>query len=204
MSDPTVGVVIATFGEWKWQEEGADTCLSIEHLPNVDNVIHIHGDDLASARNQGAKEIGTDYIVFLDADDFLCDDYVNVLKENLEPGNVLYQPQTIAWFGDDKFEGRPEFIPDRNMSISNNLVIGTAVTSRYGVEFDSTLPALEDWDFFLRMISLGARVKQVPGMIYYVGINENSRNNPTGDHNKAYQMIMRKNIQVANYLLEVK
>lgn len=199
----TVGVVIATFGENIWRLAAESHVAIAKDCYGADEVIHVHGSDLASARNQGAREIGTDYIVFLDADDKLCYNYCGILKENLEEGNILYQPQTMA-MKNGLYEGEPNFIPDRDMNVSNNLVIGTAITARYGVEFDPVLPALEDWDFFLRMISLGAKVKQVPGMVYYVGIYDFSRNSPSGDHDQAYQIIRRKGIQVSDYLWEYK
>lgn len=200
----TVGVVIATFGENIWRLAAEGHVAIAKDCYGADEVIHVHGSDLASARNQGAREIGTDYIVFLDADDKLCYNYCGILKENLEEGNILYQPQTMA-MKNGLYEGEPNFIPDRDMNVSNNLVIGTAITARYGVEFDPVLPALEDWDFFLRMISLGAKVKQVPGMVYYVGQDrDDSRNAPSGAHDQAYQIIRRKGIQVSDYLWEYK
>ena len=47
-------------------------------------------------------------------------------------------------------------------------------------------------------------MKQVPGMVYYVGIYDFSRNSPSGDHDQAYQIIRRKGIQVSDYLWEYK
>ncbi|RTK94025.1 glycosyltransferase family 2 protein [Candidatus Saccharibacteria bacterium] len=201
----TVGIVIGTFGSDEWNDRGDQKKEACRTLLGVDNIIHVHGDNLARARNIGARNIGTDYIVFLDADDMLCYNYCDILKKNILLGqNILYQPQTIGWFEKTgAFVGAPEFIPDRNMSVSNNLVIGTAVPTSFCIEFDPVLPALEDWDFFLRMILNGAKVKQCPGMVYFVGLNENSRNSPTsGNHDTAYQIIRRKNLNVSNYILE--
>ena len=173
-------------------------------LSGADKVIHVHDENLAFARNRGARDIGTDYIVFLDADDLLSENYCGILKGYLEEGNILYQPETRGFYPDGSLDAESNFIPDRNMNESNNLVIGTAVTARYGLEFDPILRALEDWDFFLRMIATGAKVKQCPGMVYLVGVNEQSRNAPSGAHNEAYGIIRRKGIAVSDYLLESK
>lgn len=201
----TVGVVVATFGDSEWATEGWDTHV-LARRSNADQIVHIHGENLASARNEGWRSLDTDYVVFLDADDGLASGYCDVLRCNLEEGNVLYQPQTVAFDADTEvWEGEPNFIPDRDINISNNLVIGTAVKREFCIEFDPALPALEDWDFFLRMISLGAKVKQVPGMIYEVGAsNPNPRNAPGQNQNIAYQAIRNKNIRVSNYLWEIK
>ena len=202
----TVGIVIPTFGEEFWQVKSKMLAAEARYDGyGADEILCVHGDSLASARNQGAREIGTDYIVFLDADDRLCYNYCGILRDNLEEGNILYQPQTQGMIDYQLSDEPPNFIPDRDMNVSNNLVIGTAITAKYGVEFDPVLPALEDWDFFLRMISLGAKVKQVPGMVYYVGQDrDDSRNAPSGAHDQAYQIIRRKGIQVSDYLWEYK
>lgn len=200
----SVGVVVATFGDEKWRTLGEETAAAASLTSGADSILHIHDNNLAVARNAGARRIGTDYIVFLDADDLLCENYCGILKESIEEGNILYQPETRGMYPDGTIDPISSFIPDRNMSDSNNLVIGTAITARYGVEFDPVLPALEDWDFFLRMIATGAKVKQVPGMVYYIGVNQNSRNSPEGSHNEAYNIIKRKGIHVSNYLLENK
>lgn len=200
----TIGVVVATFGSREWELRGLEKASLTRATAGADHVISIHADNLAAARNKGAREIGTDYIVFLDADDELCYNYCEVLRGYIEPGNILYQPETRGMYPDGSLDETSNFIPDRNMSESNNLVIGTAVTAQYGVEFDSVLKALEDWDFFLRMIATGAKVKRCPGMVYLVGVNENSRNAPSGAHNEAYGIIRRKGIKVSDYLLESK
>lgn len=201
----TVGVVVATFGDSEWYSDGQEA-LSIARVAHADEYIHIYGDNLASARNKGWKSLSTDYVVFLDADDGLAPGYCDVLKSNLEDGNILYQPQTVASDVDrNTYQGEPNFIPDRDMNVSNNLVIGTAVKREFCIEFDPVLPALEDWDFFRRMIYKGAKVKQVPGMIYEVGVcNPNPRNAPGANQNQAYQAIRNKNIRVSNYLWESK
>jgi hypothetical protein len=213
---PSIHVVVATFGSLDWFERGEETAREAFESSGADFVIHRHGDNLAQARNLGVGDnwkfpgLGL-HLVFLDADDRLCNGYCDILRDAIEAeengsgANILYQPQTIAWLGDDKYEGEPNFIPDRDMNISNNLVIGTGLSMDHWIEFDPALPALEDWDFFLRMISLGAKVKQVPGMIYEVGVsNPNPRNAPGQNQNQAYQAIRNKNIRVSNYLWESK
>lgn len=200
----TVGVIVATFGPSEWEIRGLETAEQARLTSGADKVLHVHDENLAYARNRGAREIGTDYIVFLDADDLLSENYCGILKVYLEEGNVLYQPETRGFYPDGSLDAESNFIPDRNMNESNNLVIGTAVTARYGLEFDPVLRALEDWDFFLRMIANGAKVKQCPGMVYLVGVNPESRNAPSGAHNEAYGIIRRKGITVSDYLLESK
>jgi glycosyltransferase involved in cell wall biosynthesis len=133
----SIGVVISTFGDDKWRSKGESLVAYTQDTSGASNVLHTHGDCLASARNAGARNIGTDYIIFLDADDKLGDDYCRVLRDSLIDGNVLYQPETIGWYTDGSTDETSNFIPDRNMKDSNNLVIGTAVRAEFCVEFRS-------------------------------------------------------------------
>ena len=195
----TIGVVIGTYGSGDWYEDGEFCAEEALATSGADKVVHIHDWSLAAARNAGAEEIGTDHIVFLDADDKLAPGYCDVLRTYLEPGNLLYQPETLGWYGDEKYDEYSSFIPDRDMNVSNNLIIGTAVTASHMVQFDPALPALEDWDFFLRMISQGAKVKQCPGLIYHVGIHDDSRNANEETQNISHNIILRKGIKVSDY-----
>lgn len=196
----TIGVVISTFGSDEWASRGRKLADYTVTHNSADEVLHVHSDSLASARNEGAGKIGTDHIIFLDADDRLQPQYCDILRENLVDDNLLYQPETLGWYKEtDTYDKFSNFIEDRDMNVSNNLVIGTAITAKHFVGFDEKLDALEDWEFFLRMILNGAKVKQCPGMVYVVGVNQDSRNSPTGMHNRAYQEIRKRGYKVKDY-----
>lgn len=200
----TVGVGVATFGSSEWKERGLWTQKQILNRTAVDDIAHVHSDSLASARNELIEILDAEYIVLVDADDLVCDNYCDILKSYIiDNSNVLYQPSTIGLYEDGTLEGAPTLIPDRDMNISNNLVIGTAFRKDCAGIFDSSLHALEDWDFFLQMLFSGAKIKQCPNLVYEVGIfMDNSRNNNRYNHDAAYSIIRkRRSGRVSGYLV---
>lgn len=189
----TFGVAIGTFGDESWElkaEIAAETALRT----SADNVIHVHGDTLAQARNEAVAELGTDYVVVLDADDMLDPNYIDALIENLRPDEkILYQPATIGLHMDGHWDELANIIADRGMFTANSLVIGTAFSS--DMFFDAggfeEYPVLEDWALFLQMIVNGAKILSVPEMVYVVCFMNESRNsNPV--HHTTYAQIVNK------------
>ena len=76
-----IDIVVGTFGSKDWEDKNADLCHRMSTLPGVNNIISVHADSLAKARNRGAKMSNADYVIFLDADDFLDSEYVNSMHD---------------------------------------------------------------------------------------------------------------------------
>lgn len=187
----TVGIIISTFGSDEWMLRGMDLALeTVQSGP----VIHSHADTLHQARNGGAdmmiQEHDPEWLVFLDADDSLASGYVEGI---LAGTGDLRQPMTVGLIIDE-WDGEPNLIPAADsLMVRNWLVIGTGVRAAMFQEVGGfrDLPALEDWDLWLRCWKAGAVIGTAPEAIYEIGIKENSRNSPTGDHGRAYEMIRR-------------
>lgn len=189
-----VSIVIGTFGSTEWGHRGHELFLQTTHsFPKAD-VLHIHDKgSLARARNTGVEEARGEYIICLDADDYLCDGYVNALLDSIEDGNILYKPITMGYM--DEVTENPQFVPRTNDLLQRNeLVIGTAFKKEYFLGFDPQLDALEDWDLWIRMVKNGAKVKDCPDMCYAINTDtSNSRNNSSKKvHNIAYRKIRDK------------
>ena len=192
--DGTMGIVIATFGSSEWLEKAEEAAASVESqtlLP--DNWIHCHDSSLAKARNLGAKLVGTDWLIFLDADDTLDNRYVEEMK--VADGGTLLQPSTLGVYEDGSTDEYPVVISKKPILESNYLVIGTMCRSETFFKvggFDDSLPALEDWDLWIRMLRKGEEDVPVPNAVYRVGVSSTGRNNAVGAHSTAYTMIKRK------------
>lgn len=192
----TLGVVVATFGSEGWYAQGFEKSCAIRESWSVpENVIHSHvyNGGLAEARNRGIESLETEYIVICDGDDMLTPGFEEAMLEAISdrPGNYLYQPSSLG-VTDGVVDNEPHLIPDRDMNISNHLIIGTVFSKKYAERFDHTLPALEDWDFFAKMIYAGAKVIQVPNAIYEVHVRPHSRNKDDVAHGVAYRTIKRR------------
>lgn len=188
-----VGVIVATFGSDEWRTLGEERASEIASFwSNADLVSHVHGESLAAARNTGINQSEADYIIICDADDSLDERYEEVLMQNIKVGDFLYQPSTLGVYSDGTEDDEAHLIPDRDMNVTNSLVIGTVFPRGVNARFDPSLDALEDWDFFAKVIMEGYKVIPCPDMIYRVGIRENSRNKDARLHNRAYQEIRRR------------
>jgi len=202
-----VTVVVGTFGErangekWKQLAKLAVKSAYDQSLPPTE-VIHQHAANLAQARNTGASMASTRWLIFLDADDTLDREYV---RSMMEPGvdagvATLRQPSTLGVYQDGTTDSQSNVIkgllsdPYESLRVSNFMVIGTMCERAAVLDvggFDPTLPVLEDWDLWIRLVNDGAKIGVRPDAIYRVGVNPGSRNTHE-QHGSFYNTIRRK------------
>lgn len=177
----SVGVVVGTFGDEEYWGPLAQRALKsvVTQTFPVDGMVHVHAADLATARNEGAAQLETDWLIFLDADDTLHHDYVHYSM--LGTGDIR-QPMTVTRGNPDE---QPIFIPPKNSLREGNwIVVGAMCKSELFFTaggFNPAYPVYEDWALWLRMNLLGAEIGQAPGAIYEVTVREGSRNNVNRD-----------------------
>jgi len=114
---------------------------------------------LSDARNFAAARCGTDYLMYLDADDRLPSDFVRTCRSRLEGvPNAAFAFTQLRYFGDH--EGRSAFPPfdpqrlKRGSCIGSCSLMRSALVQRYG--YDTGLRhGLEDWDFYLTLAENG-------------------------------------------------
>ncbi len=195
MSD--IGVVIGTFGSQEWNDRGNLAFESLEdQFVAPDRMVHIHADSLHEARNAGAEALDVDWLIFLDADDRLDENYLYHMKRAVEhPLADLWQPSTIGKYPNGLMDDAPVLISKRDISKANYLVIGTMCRASmfHAVGGFKDYPILEDWDLWMRMHKKGAIVGVCPEAIYIVNVLEGSRNSDTKLHGRVYNQIRRAN-----------
>lgn len=192
----SVGVVIGVFGDrdvWLPRAQHAYDTLSNQTVEPFDAIISYHPDSLGQARNDGAEQVDTDWLIFLDADDTLDERYV---EEMSVPGrSTIRQPSTLGVYPDGSEDDAPNLIPKRDLNTSNYLVIGSmCLHCEFDAVggFDPTLPVLEDWDLWRKMWKNGAKIGARPKAIYRVGVNQDSRNSQQDLHNRIYRQIRKR------------
>lgn len=151
-----------------------------------------HADTLADARN-GAAIAGpeVEWLCFLDADDQLGPGYV---KHMLAASGEIRRPATFGIYPDGSEDDHPVMIPRRNLRDSNFIVIGAFIRREQFLEVEGfrDLPALEDWDLFLRLVIAGANIVDVPEAVYRVSVRPDSRNQSKDAHNRTYNEIKKR------------
>ena len=145
-------------------------------------------------RNVGIQYAESEYIMFLDADDFLNIDacefmYDNILKTNadLVIGNIQYANQggenlserefmnsknMLITYNGNNFE---EFYPNMNSSCCNK-IFKKYIIDNYNLKFLEGLPA-EDQYFSYSYFLKSKKVCMVNDIVYYYRINNNSFSN---------------------------
>lgn len=198
LKSPSFGIAIGTFGAPSWRLKG--DALVIKFMDMAEDVVHVHAETLCDARNCAAIQLNTDWIIFLDADDDLKSDYIKEMKIGAEPG-MLLQPATLGCV-DGKYDNYPVVIPPKDLYKANYLVIGTAVERERFIEVGGfrDLPALEDWDLWIRLVISGCSVKRVPFAVYIVNVMPDSRNQNTQQHHQVYRKVQRDYAQQRDVL----
>lgn len=218
---PKVSVIVATFGydepgwidtydgEGYWQDTDEDwledhpwEVLAQKAVKSINTnrddhrveVIRVYGETLAKARNEGASRARGEWLIFLDADDELDENYIaNMYAAAVYLKGDIFKPSTLGMYDNGEVDKTPVLIPKRNLLRANHIVIGAMVRKTM---FEAAggfmeLPALEDWDLWLRCVLMhDAKVVEVPTAIYRVRVRDNSRNQDTKAHNTAYRDIV--------------
>lgn len=187
-----ISIIIATYGDEylaKNYELIKRAVASAEHQSNdyVDSeVIRVHDETLAKARNHGASKALGNRLVFLDADDWLDLDFVDKITE---AGDVL-QPRTAYWNREGHIVSPPHHIvPRKDFLEGNHIIVGAPVDRQLFMDvggFDEW-PIYEDWALWLKMWRAGATFGTTEG-VYNVQMHPvESRN--TGHVGDTYDRI---------------
>lgn len=198
-----VTICIATYGSEYWHLKGIETECS---LPNdiEHGRIHLWEGTLAEARNMALAQIQTEYVIFLDADDYLHPDYLQRMSE-VEQADIIVPavsyvrnrvtgPAHIPKVSGCPCEG---FCGPSCLDLGNYVVIGAAARTEAlrAVGGFREWPMYEDWDLWLRVAKAGYSFVNCPQAIYYASFNENSRNRAPTQAQKleAHRLIARAN-----------
>ncbi|WP_374480014.1 glycosyltransferase [Zoogloea sp.] len=143
----------------------------VEHLLNqfsapISLIRHGINKGLSAARNSGLKLARGQHVVYLDDDDLMLPEHLETLASAIEshPGHVIY---VDADYVNESLEGRrrvehsrgnplvhEEFSADR-LAVQNFIPVNTFSHPRAIIDqiggFNESLPALEDWEFLLRL-----------------------------------------------------
>ena len=140
-------------------------------------VIRTENQGLSAARNNGIREAQGDYILPLDADDKIgqgyLEDAVRILDKHPEIG-IVYSEAT--YFGArTSYWQLPDFSTDQ--MLFQNLIFCSALFRRehwekVGGYNINMVYGWEDWDFWLSVIQLGAKVYRIPKVHFFYRLKE--------------------------------
>jgi glycosyltransferase involved in cell wall biosynthesis len=152
---------------------------------------------LAQVRNVAAGLVTTDWIVFLDADDWLDPFFIEHGEAWLGTHtdvDVLTTDMRIVRDGHGERVVRSRVPRWWNELLARNTIVQTSFIRRQLIDrvggYDPSL-AFEDWDFWLRVLQRGGRIARLPGA--YVFWREHGQNkSKTCDERAAADAIREK------------
>lgn len=140
----------------------------------------VHGRTLAQARNEAALYAETEWLIYLDADDELDENYIKAMSE---ASGDLRAPR--LFIGDDEMP-----LADRDIEQQNPCCIGTAIRKEMLLDCGGwpEFRAWEDWALFLRAVRRGATVEHTQA-IYRAAANPTGRNSTVADPRRLHREI---------------
>lgn len=171
-----VSVIVPAFGARyaRWARERAIPSAEAQVHDGRCEVIEVAGPTVVACRNAGARNASTEWLLFLDADDWIRPGYLAAMAAGTAdvrgPATVFTRP------------GRPPTPPrciePRPLTDSNYLVIGTMLRRDLFLELGGfrEWEAHEDHDLWMRCERAGATIEQIPDAVYVVFERPGSRN----------------------------
>lgn len=234
---PSVSIVITCYNYADFVEEAIESALN-QTYSNVDVIVINDGSTdnslevikkyssrikiitrenkgIVYTRNEALDMVRSDYICFLDADDYLDDKYVETTlnKAIKEKADLIYTDFQMFNKSNERSsfpEYNYEHLKNRNFIHISCLMRMTAISdTRF--DFGLARKSHEDWDFFMSLAVKGVKIVKCEDVILHYRVHGLGRSNIAGDSQankqylEVYSYIVDKNISAGhtdfNYLI---
>jgi len=160
----------------------------IPYLEKYSSIKYIYQKNkgLAGARNTGIENSSREYLVFLDSDDIILPDKLQIQSAYLDshPEIDVCYSKSINFIENDIQNTFPAEFPVfegdvlQNLWFGNFLHVNSVMVRREKVNavgnFNPTYRELEDWDLWLRMALSGSRFAHIPETLSMVRVRKTS------------------------------
>lgn len=191
MQGNKVTVIIPIYGDivfWESMATGAHR--SCEDQTTIKfQLVYSKGGNISECRNKALENVNTDWIIFLDADDWLEHTYIEEMLKKAEqhPDGDIFVPSVHRHYEDGRIDTDQHWYKPKDLMTGNYIVVSamirTSLFKKLGGFHD--YESLEDWDLWLRAEEAGAKFIQCPEAILHISKRANSRNS-----NKSYFEIL--------------
>lgn len=159
-------------------------------------IIYQHNQGVASARNNAIKAAKGKYILPLDADDKIHENYIQKAVELMESDadlGIVYCDAELFGSICAKWEIPEYAFPD---ILGSNTIFSSAFLKKsdwekvggYKVEMNS---GFEDWEFWLSLIETGVKVHKIPERLFFYRQHNQSRTADLIKKNSVQEMIVQ-------------
>jgi GT2 family glycosyltransferase len=175
--------VIGTYGDVSWETLARERALPSAQAVNPYEILIGHDPEgsVATFRNVLAEKAKGDWLLFLDADDELSENYLLAMSAALASRNgsgvpALLTPAT-SYVRSGGRRPRSKVLPRADLRYQNWLIVGTMIQRSLFETlggFRDWPHGLEDWDLWTRAERHGVEIVEVPKAVYYAHWNRNS------------------------------
>lgn len=221
---PLVSVIIPVFNQVSWLKEAIESVLSssyhnveivliddgsseVSAISNIDQIEHPRvrkfrqeNRGLASARNRGIQESRGDFILPLDADDRIDENYIkDAVSALLNNPDLAYVTCYVQYIGNYQHQWIPIGLSKQTILIENAASVCSAVFRADVLKslggYDDYMPAFEDWDLLCRIALKGFDGDVLPRLYFFYRRHGESMMYREVDQIRAHlnQYILRKN-----------
>lgn len=186
----TISCIVATFGRQIWANKAAARAIPSTKGQGFHEVLTSHLPDgtLAEARNSGAVQATSEWLLFLDADDELALGFGDAMREAswLEPSRPALFTPAVKYVSGQKNEVAPKIWPRIDFKSGNWCVIGTLIERALFQKLGGfrEYGMYEDWALWAMAAEAGAEVYEVPSAVYIAHHETRSRNRTPPRHEK--------------------
>ena len=166
---PNIEIIIVDDGSR--EESAAFLTKLLETKPTI-RLVTQNNQGVAAARNHAARLASGEYFLFLDADDQILPDYIQKSVKILEsnPDCKLVYPQAEFFDAKEGFWQLPPYEGIKSLLTGNRFPSSVSMHRAADFKalggFDKNLVTHEDWDFWIRLLSGGGKVYQIPEVLF--------------------------------------
>lgn len=189
-----IEIIIVNDGSTDSSEE-----IALKYAQQHPNITYVHQSNQgpAAARNNGIGRAKGTYILPLDADDHISNDYIEKAVEILDQRNdVILVYCQAEFFGEKQGKWKlPEF--SRKYLARENLIFPSAMYRKLDWEriggYDNRMTwGWEDWEFWISLLKNGGEVVRLPITGFFYRVRKGSRRKSTNKEAK------RKTVDLIN------
>lgn len=186
-----------------------DNSLTVAQKLSAENglirVIDQKNSGVASARNRGISEAKGKYILPLDGDDLISENYISeaiqVLETNSEVKVVYCQAVKFDEKGQKPWNLRPF---SRHQLAKDNMIFVAALFRKtdwqeVGGFSEDMKMGREDWEFWIKMLKHGGDVVQLPFVGFFYRLTPGSKRKKTGTNQKKRERIAYLNTKHGDF-----